>query len=149
MKIYLRNGALFLALVLGLGSLGCGENVPTEANAKVALERLLGKNYTVIDFHKTDGVAQELFGVKGYRLEYSCKLRKASDTIVDAGMYDDSGNKAGRTFELEQFLQRRQVAWWNRRVGDEIIFRVGDEIPVVGSVMFFKSEKGWARTSID
>jgi hypothetical protein len=123
------------ALAIAMSILGCkgiGEDRPSEAEGKAAIldqiknlpETENGGAIKLVGFRKTDGQAIEVFGAKGYRMEYECEIEFTRDCN-----YTGNGFTSLRLYDMS------------------LNVKSGERRKVTGYVEFEKTENGWRVSS--
>ena len=138
---FLNKLLLFLAFLFFTSCQSIDSDVISEKQAKEIIQNKLSEDshnlVELVEFQKTDGVKQEIFGQKGYMMNFHLKLR-CKENAHQHFMNSNSFN-----FYSDKGLKDKLNLGSLNSKGDFIHFKKGDIIEYDSKNLFDKTEKSW------
>jgi hypothetical protein len=133
----MKNTIFFLLLMVFAN--GCGEDIPSVADGRKFLDGYVAEKgcLKVASFEKTNATKTEIFGVKGYVMEYSADYVFAATCYVDYDVNRKSYNVGGSP---RKTLSQLEI---EAQTGKLEKLTAGEKITIVGRLDFAKKENGW------
>ena len=138
---FLRHLLTIIAILLFSSCQSVDSDTISESQAKEIVVKQIGEESNdlveVLEFKKTDGVKQEMFGQKGYLMNFHLKLRfkeNAHQYFLNKGSYHFYSDKG-----LKEKLSQGSMM----TKGDFENFKKGNIIEYDDKNLFEKTENGW------